>query len=147
MSSFKLAHRPFIQILQRNTLPIVVNLQNRHLFSTIRTGKRIVPEGNKDRFPPSVKRHKESLFFRGSDTMQLFILFPMTGIQPIVTDHFEILFRYVLHEKLDEIHCGNGHFYIGIVFVAVIVECNCIIVFVIIILLSINNFLFFFIRI
>lgn len=115
---------PFIEIFQRNSLMVVVNVQNYHLFVAVRTGKRIITKGKKDGFSPTVEGHHNTLFFCSPRMMQAFINFPVSGIQAIVADHFEILFRDMLHEELDEIYGGDGLFDIYVILMAVVVKSN-----------------------
>lgn len=48
----------------------------------------------------------------------------MSGIDAIVADHLEVLFRDVLHEKGSELKNGDGLFDVGIVLVTVVVKCD-----------------------
>ena len=46
----------------------------------------------------------------------------MSGIDAAITDHFEMFFRDVTDQALDEIQDGNSFLHIFIIFMAVVVE-------------------------
>lgn len=48
----------------------------------------------------------------------------MTGIDAIITDHLEVLFRDMPDEPLHEIQNGNGLVNKLVIFVSVVVECH-----------------------
>ena len=62
------------------------------------------------------------MFLLRNSTVQLFILFPMSGIYAIIADHFEMFFRDVLDEEFHEFKSRDGHYHKFIVFVAVVME-------------------------
>ena len=101
---------------------VVVNVNDLHHRLAMRTGKRVITEREQDGSPPSVERNKSFLLLGRSGTAELFICFTVTGIQAIVADHFEILFRDMLHEELDEIYGGDGLFDIDVILMAVVVK-------------------------
>ena len=43
-------------------------------------------------------------------------------IEPVITGHFEMLFRYMLDEQGNKVHNGNRFFHIGIILMFVVVE-------------------------
>ena len=47
-------------------------------------------------FPPTVEGKKEIMFFARDSPAQPLVGFTMPGINPVVTDHFEMLFRDML---------------------------------------------------
>ena len=71
---------PFIQFIQRNSLVIVEQFDEGHLFLTMRTLERIVTEGNKDGITPFIEAHHVSVLLPGPETNQLGIEFAMSGI-------------------------------------------------------------------
>lgn len=56
--------------------------------------------------------------------MELFVNFPVAGIDTAITDHFIMLFRNMPDEPFYEIHNRNGFFHIFVIFVPVVVESN-----------------------
>ena len=69
-----------------------------------------------------VKASKNVVLFTGNGSMELFIKFPVAGINAAVTDHFEMLFRDMADQTLYELHNRKGFFHIGVIFVAVVME-------------------------
>ena len=53
---------------------------------------------------------------------EIFIGFPVSCIEPVITRHFEMLFWDMLDEKRDEIHDGNSFFHVRIIFVSIVME-------------------------
>lgn len=56
--------------------------------------------------------------------MELFVNFPVAGIDTTITDHFIMLFRNMPDEPFYEIHNRNGFFHVFVIFVPVVVESN-----------------------
>lgn len=54
--------------------------------------------------------------------MELFVNFPVAGINAAITDHFIMLFRNVPDQTLYEFHDRNGLFHIFVVLMAVVME-------------------------
>ena len=92
------AHHFFIEILKGNPLVVVIDLRNDHFFVTAGTGKRVIAKRKKDGFPPPVKRNHKPLILSGPGAVKNFIRLPVAGIQSVITDHFEVLFRDVLDQ-------------------------------------------------
>ena len=59
--------------------------------------------------------------FRNS-LAELFVRFAVSCVEPIITCHFEVFFRYVLDEQGNKVHNRNCFFHIGIVFVFIVME-------------------------
>ena len=54
--------------------------------------------------------------------MELFVNFPVAGIDTTITDHFIMLFRNMPDEPFYEIHNRNGFFHIPVIFMPVVME-------------------------
>ena len=54
--------------------------------------------------------------------VELFVRFTMSCIEPIITRHPEVFFRYMLDQQGNEVQYGNGFFNIGIVFMFIVME-------------------------
>ena len=64
------------------------------------------------------------MFGRVYSEVQFFINLTVPCIKAVIAGHFEVFFRDVLDEELNEVHHREGPFHISIIFVAVIVEGN-----------------------
>ena len=58
----------------------------------------------------------------GNGPAQFFVGIPVPGIDPIIPDHLEMLFRDVLDEPPDKFKCGDGLGNQPAIFMAVLVE-------------------------
>lgn len=72
--------------------------------------------------PPFIEGSIEVVLFPGDCPEELFVDFPVSGIDATVTDHFEMFFRDMADETPDEFQDRHGLFHIGIIFMAVVVE-------------------------
>ena len=64
------------------------------------------------------------MFFFRNSTMDSFVTFTMTRIYTIITNHFEMFFRYMADESFNEIECRNGFCYKFIIFMPVVMKGN-----------------------
>lgn len=64
------------------------------------------------------------MFFFWDDAAELSVRTAVAGIDAIITDHFEVLFRDMLDKPLHEIQNGNGLVNKLVIFVSVVVECH-----------------------
>ena len=76
----------------------------------------------KNSSPLFIEGSVEPVFFPGNRPEEFFVYRPMPGIDASVTDHFEMLFRDVADETLDEFQGRYGLFHIDIIFMAVVME-------------------------
>ena len=76
----------------------------------------------KDRVPPAVEGKQDLMLFSGNSAAKRLVRFTVPGVNAIITDHLEMLFRDMLDEALNEFHNGNGFFYVFVIFMAVVVE-------------------------
>lgn len=53
---------------------------------------------------------------------ELFIRFPVSCIEPVITSHLEMFFWDMLDEKGNEVQYGNCFFHIGIILMFIVVE-------------------------
>ena len=53
---------------------------------------------------------------------ELFIRFPVSCIEPVITSHFEMFFGDMLDEKGNESEYRNSFFHIGIILMFIVVE-------------------------
>ena len=58
----------------------------------------------------------------GNCTMELFVNFPVAGIDAAITDHFIVFFRNMSDKPLYEFHNRDSFFYILVIFVSVVME-------------------------
>lgn len=65
------------------------------------------------------------MFFFGNGTVQSFVDFPVAGIESAVANHLEVFFRNMMNQTFYKIHDRQGFFHIGIVFMSVVVESDC----------------------
>ena len=70
--------------------------------------------------PPFIEGSIEVVLFPGDCPEELFVDFPVSGIDATVTDHFEMFFRDMADETPDEFQDRHGLFHIGIIFMAVV---------------------------
>ena len=96
----------------------IIQFQKEHSRTTFRALERIVTNGCAPFVEPAVER----MLFAGYRPDKLFVDFPMSGIDAAITDHFEMFFRDVTDQALDEIQDGNSFLHIFIIFMAVVVE-------------------------
>lgn len=68
---------------------------------------------------------------REAGTTELFIHLTVSGINAIITDHFEILFRDMLHEELDKLDGRDCFFNINVIFMAIVMKSDGIIFFIV----------------
>ena len=54
--------------------------------------------------------------------MELFVNFPVAGIDAAITDHFIVFFRNMSDKPLYEFHNRDSFFYILVIFVSVVME-------------------------
>ena len=54
--------------------------------------------------------------------VKLFVRFAVSCIEPIITRHLEVFFRYMLDQQGNEVQYGNCFFNIGIVFMLIVME-------------------------
>ena len=76
----------------------------------------------KDGSPPLVERGVKPVLFPGYSPEEFLVYGPVPGIDASVTDHFEMFFRDMADEAIDEFQYRNGLFHIDIIFMAVVVE-------------------------
>lgn len=100
----------------------VVHFQKLHGFSAFEATKGIISEGRKYGKTPPIKTAKDCMFFTGNSQIKGFVNSPVPGIKPAITDHFEMLFRYVLNEPVNEINSGKSFYDIFVIFVPIIVK-------------------------
>ena len=53
---------------------------------------------------------------------ELLVRFAVPCIEPIITCHFEMFFRYVLNKQGNKVHYRNCFFHIGVIFVLIVME-------------------------
>ena len=100
----------------------IVNLENRHCVLAARTFQWIITKGGENGAAPFIKREKNGMFLLRDSTVQFLILFSMAGINAVITDHFEMLFRDVLYKKFHKFESRDSHNHKFIVFVTVVME-------------------------
>ena len=71
---------------------------------------------------PLVKASVERTFFPWNGPAELFINGSMAGIEAAISDHFIMLFRYMLNQTSDEIHNREGFLHILIIFMPVVMK-------------------------
>lgn len=64
------------------------------------------------------------MFFFWYSAKETFIRLLVAGIYAIVSNHFEMLFRYVLNQTFHEFESRDGFLYVFIVFVAIVMKSN-----------------------
>ncbi len=64
------------------------------------------------------------MLFSGNSTVQLFVRAAVVRIKATVTYHFKVFFRNMPDEAPDKFHDRDGFLYIGVIFVAVVMECD-----------------------
>ena len=101
---------------------IIVNLKNRHCVLAARTFQWIITKVGENGAAPFIKREQNRMFLLRDSTVQFLILFSMAGINAVITDHFEMLFRDVLDKKFHKFESCDSHNHKFIVFVTVVME-------------------------
>ena len=83
---------------------VIIDFQQFHFGFTAGTLERIITKRQGDAFAPSVQG-QQKFMFAFMDGKVEFILFDMfSGIDTIIADLFEILFRDMLNQPVDEVH-------------------------------------------
>ena len=119
-----LAHHLFIKVFQRNALMIVIDLRNDHGRFAAGAGQGVIAEGKQDGFSPAIERDHKALILCGADPAEDLIGLSVPGIQPVVADHFEVLFRDVLHEEFNELDGRERSFHICVILMPVVMKCD-----------------------
>ena len=73
-------------------------------------------------FPPTVEGKKNSMFFFRDSPVQPLVGFTVSGIKPVVTDHFEMFFRDVLGQTGDKVKDRNGFCNEFVIFMPIVVK-------------------------
>lgn len=121
---FKFSHSPFIHFNKRNGFVLKVKLKKEHGFATAWTFYRIITERKQNGVTPCIHIKINTLFFFRDSPVKASITFPVSGIDAIVTYHFEVLFRDVSYKPFDEFHNGNLFNNKFFIFMAVVMESN-----------------------
>lgn len=101
---------------------IVVEFQELHFMSAVRTHQRVVTEGRKNGDPPLVETPVEGALGSGDGTIEFRVDVTVPCVESAITDHFKMLFWYVADQTLNEIHSRDGFLDIFFIPVAMIVE-------------------------
>ena len=102
---------------------VKVQFQKQHGCAAL-AFQRVITEGGEDGGAPVVKASVEVVLFTGYGTTQLFVYFPMAGVNAAIPDHFIMLFRDVLDEALHEFHNREGFLDVCVIFMTVVMEGN-----------------------
>lgn len=100
----------------------MINFYNQHFMAASRTSERIAAKRKKNVIAPSCKTFYKAVFGVVDRFVKRIVQFSVSGIQTVIPGHFEVLFRYVLNEKFDEIDGGKRPLDVSIVFMPVVVE-------------------------
>ena len=101
---------------------VVVYLNDQHLMAAFRAFERIITKREKDVITPFCKAFHDTVPGRMDRLAEGTVRFPVSGINPIIACHFEMLFRDMLDQEFDEFNDGKSLFNINIIFMTVIVE-------------------------
>lgn len=78
----------------------------------------------KDRLAPTIKGKKYFVLFSRDSSAKIFVRFTVSGIDPIITDYFEMFFRDMLGEPCHEIKNRNGFGDQFLVFMTIVMKSN-----------------------
>ena len=117
-------HGLSVHFIEGNSPVVMVDFQQFHFILTAGALERVIAKRQGDTFAPPVQGQQE-FTFAFMDGKVEFILFDMfSGIDTIIADLFEMLFRDMLDQPVDEIHGRQGFFHIFVIFMAVVMEGN-----------------------
>ena len=86
----------------------IIQFQKEHGGTTFRALERIVTESMENGCAPFVESAVERMLFAGYRPDKLFVDFPMSGIDAAITDHFEMFFRDMANQPVDELKGRDG---------------------------------------
>ncbi len=100
----------------------IIQFQKEHGGAAFIASEGVIAESMEDGRTPFIKAAKDMMFFTGYCPKQFFVDIPVPGINTAITYHFEMFFRDMLDQTLDEFK-GRNHFcHILIVFMPVVME-------------------------
>ena len=101
---------------------VVIEFQKKHSGAAFRAFQWVVSKAEEDGVTPLVEREKETMLFTGAHAVKHLINFTVSGINAVVADHLEVLFRDMLHEEGDEFEDRDSPYDIGVILMTVIVK-------------------------
>lgn len=117
-------HGFFVHFFQRDALMFVVEFKEVHCSTAFRAAEGIIAKRRKDKFPPLIEGAQDGMLFFRYGSVELLVILPVSGIESVVTDHFEVLFKDMMDEAVDEFHGRNGFCDKFIIFMSVVMECD-----------------------
>lgn len=112
----------FIHFDKRNRFVFKIEFKKEHCFTTARALDRVISKRKKDVVTPCNHVKIDRSLLSGNSTVQTFIVFAVSGVNAIVSDHFEMLFRDVSDQPFNEIHNRNLFGDPFFIFMAVVVK-------------------------
>lgn len=109
------------QILMKKRCMVAVDLQNAHGMTT-GTKKWIKAKRESDGIAPAVEGAKNLTFIGIDGIAKVGHLGMLFGINPVVTDHFEMFVGNMADEALDESHGRKGFVNQEVIFMAVVMK-------------------------
>lgn len=83
---------------------VMIDFQQFHFALTAGTLERVITKRQGDAFAPSVQRQQKFVFAFMDGKVELILFDMFSGIDTIIADLFEILFRDMLNQPVDEVH-------------------------------------------
>ncbi len=97
----------FIHFDKRNRFVLKIEFKKEHFFPTARTLDGVISKRKKYIVTPCNHVKIDGSLLSGDGTVQPFIFLTVSGINTIVSDHLEVLFRDMANQSLDELHGRN----------------------------------------
>lgn len=117
-------HNLSVHFIERDSLVVMVDFQQFHFGLTAGALEGVITKRQGDTFPPSVQGQKEFTFAFMDGEVEFILFDVFSGIDAIIADLFEMLFRDVLDQPVDEVHGRQGFFHVLVVFMAIVMKGN-----------------------
>ena len=128
---WKLCRRPLstgtghcflVHFFKRNTLVPIIQFQKEHGGAAFIAPEGVIAESMEDGRTPFIKAAQDMMFFTGNCPKQFFVDISVPGINTAITYHFEMFFRDMPDQTLDEFKGRNRFCHILIIFMPVVME-------------------------